>query len=221
MQRIAGLKRVIITGGTGGLGKSISQIFKIAGWEVLALCRDDLDLTDELAVAAFFSEHRCDLLICAAGIIRDQPLIKMDEPTWDEMMEINYTAAKNCALAAVPGMIDNGEGHVIFISSYAANHPSIGQAAYATAKSAILGFTKDMALRHGYNRIRFNAILPGFMETPMTANVSDNRKQEVRDSHVLGEFNTPEVTAGFILFLEERMLHTSGQVFQLDSRVEF
>lgn len=215
------LKRVIITGGTGGLGKSIAQIFVSARWEVLALGRKDLDLTDESAVSMFFSEHDCDLLICAAGIIRDQPLIKMDEPTWDEVMEINFTAAKNCALAAIPAMMQKGVGHVVFISSYAANHPTVSQAAYATAKSAILGFTKDLARLHGSNRIRVNAILPGFMKTPMTENVSDKRKQEVRESHVLGDFNTPEVTAEFILFLETRMPHTSGQVFQLDSRVEF
>lgn len=215
------LKRVIITGGTGGLGKSITQQFHIAGWEVVALGRNDLDLTDELAVSDYFSMHDCDLLICAAGAIRDQPLAIMDESTWDEIMAINYTTAKYCAFAIIPAMMKKGGGHVVFISSYAANHPTIGQAAYATAKAAILGFTKDLALHHGSNRIRVNAILPGFMETPMTENVSEKRKHEVRESHVLGEFNTPDIVAKFILFLEEHMPHTSGQVFQLDSRVEF
>jgi 3-oxoacyl-[acyl-carrier protein] reductase len=214
------LKRVIITGGTGGLGKSITEQFKTAGWEVLALGRNDLDLTDQLAISAYFSEHHCDLLICAAGAIRDQPLAKIDESIWDEMIEINYTAAKYCALAAIPMMIKYGEGHVVFISSYAAEHPTVGQTAYATAKAAILGLTRDLALRHGSNSIRVNAILPGFMETPMTENVSAKRKHEVRESHVLGEFNIPDVVAEFILFLEERMPHTSGQIFQLDSRVE-
>ena len=214
------LKRVIITGGTGGLGKSIVQFFETAGWEVVALGRKDLDLTDEVAVSMFFSEHDCDLLVCAAGIVRDQPLIKIEESTWDEMMAVNFASARNCALAAIPVMIEKGAGHVVFISSYAAHHPSAGQSAYATAKAAILGFTRDLARLHGSNRIRVNAILPGFMETPMTDNVSDKRRQEVRESHVLGKFNTPEATAQFILFLEEHMPHTSGQVFQLDSRVD-
>ena len=99
-------------------------------------------------------------------------------------------------------MIKYGEGHVVFISSYAAEHPTVGQTAYATAKAAILGLTRDLALRHGSNSIRVNAILPGFMETPMTENVSAKRKHEVRESHVLGEFNIPDVVAEFILFLE-------------------
>ena len=213
------LKRVIITGGTGGLGKSITRQFQIAGWEVVALGRNDLDLTDQVAIHAFFSKQPCDLLICAAGIIRDQPLARMDELIWDEVIEINDTAAKRCALAAIPMMIQNGGGHVMFVSSYAALHPTIGQVAYATSKAAILGFTKDLALTYGSNKIRVNAILPGFMETPMTENVSEKRKQEVRESHVMGEFNTPDLVAEFMLFLQERMPLTSGQIFQLDSRL--
>lgn len=213
------LKRVIITGGTGGLGKSITRQFQIAGWEAVALGRNDLDLTDQVAIHAFFSKQPCDLLICAAGIIRDQPLARMDELIWDEVIEINDTAAKRCALAAIPIMIQNGGGHVMFVSSYAALHPTIGQVAYATSKAAILGFTKDLALTYGSNKIRVNAILPGFMETPMTENVSEKRKQEVCESHVMGEFNTPDLVAEFILFLQERMPFTSGQIFQLDSRL--
>jgi 3-oxoacyl-[acyl-carrier protein] reductase len=143
----------------------------------------------------------------------------MDELIWDEVIEINDTAAKRCALAAIPMMIQNGGGHVMFVSSYAALHPTIGQVAYATSKAAILGFTKDLALTYGSNKIRVNAILPGFMETPMTENVSEKRKQEVRESHVMGEFNTPDLVAEFMLFLQERMPLTSGQIFQLDSRL--
>jgi 3-oxoacyl-[acyl-carrier protein] reductase len=217
---ISVLKRVIITGGTGGLGKSLNQAFCAEGWDTLALSRKDLVLTDSDAVATFFSEHDCDLLICAAGAIDDQPLIKMDEQVWDEIFRINYTAAKICAEAAIPNMLKSGKGHIVFISSYAAIHPTFGQAAYASAKAAILGFTRDLSLRYGSNNIRVNAILPGFMKSNMTAAISQGRKQEVLESHVLGKFNTTDIVAEFILFLEERMPYTSGQIFQLDSRVE-
>lgn len=221
MLMIPVLKRVIITGGTGGLGQCISQRFITAGWQVLALGREDLDLTCPSAIEAFFSANPCDLLVCAAGAICDQPLMKMNESIWDEILDINYLAAKRCALAAIPSMRDKNQGHVVFISSYAAFYPVAGQAAYATAKAALLGLTSDLAFEHGSNQIRVNAILPGFMDTRMTENVSSERKHEVRKSHVMGQFNTPAIVADFIWFLEERMPHTSGQIFQLDSRPSF
>jgi 3-oxoacyl-[acyl-carrier protein] reductase len=218
MLRIRVLKRVVITGGTGGLGTAVSEKFREAGWEVTALGRSDLDLLDRKAVDSYFSSNPCDLLICAAGMIRDQRLERLDEENWEDVYRVNYEAAANCAMAALPSMAQRGEGHVVFISSYAAIRPAVGQAAYATAKAALLGLTKELASAWGGKRIRVNAVLPGFLETPMTATVSERRKEVVRDLHFLGKFNTPEAAAAFLLFMEEQMAWTSGQVFQLDSR---
>jgi 3-oxoacyl-[acyl-carrier protein] reductase len=215
---MSGLKRVIITGGSGGLGKSIQRHFLAVGWGVIALGRKDLDLGDQSAVEAFFSAQQCDLLICAAGMVKDQILAKMGESTWDELFEINYKAAERCALAAIAGMAKNGCGHIVFLSSHSAIHPPIGQVAYATSKAALLGLTRDLAVSVSSNRIRVNAILPGFLETPMTAEVSDVRRKEVLNAHVMGEFNSVDCVAEFIHFLHERMPFTSGQIFQLDSR---
>jgi len=217
--RIRLLKRVIITGGTGGLGKAISEQFGGAGWEVTRLGSKDLNLTDRQQVADYFAAHPCDLLICAAGIIADQPIFKMDPSTWDEVFSINFTAAKICALEAISQMVARGNGHVVFISSYAALHPGVGQAAYATAKAALLGLTQGLAAEFGSNGIRINSLLPGFLESKMTDAVTSARKQEVKKLHTLGEFNTPERVAEFIQFLDERMAMTSGQIFQLDSRL--
>lgn len=210
------LKRVVITGGTGGLGKAIQHRFLSAGWEVISLGSKDLDLANHLAVKDFFVQYPCDLLVCAAGMVRDQPLARLQENDWDEVFGLNYISAKCCALAAISEM--KGSGHVVFITSYSAIHPPVGQSAYATAKAALIGLTKDLAELHGPAGIRVNAISPGFMETNMTLEVTEKRRQVVREMHVLGEFNTPEITADFIHFLEEHMPLTSGQVFQLDSR---
>ncbi|MEP3213838.1 MAG: SDR family oxidoreductase [Luteolibacter sp.] len=213
-----GVERAIITGGTGGLGSAMADCLKTGAWEVVQLGRKDLDLSDHSALAAFFSSEKCDLLVCAAGMIRDQPLSRMEEDAWDEVFLVNFTAARDCARAAISQMVERGRGHIIFISSYAAVHPAIGQAAYATAKAALHGLTKGLAEEHGRNGIRVNAVLPGFLETPMTAAVSEKRREIVRNLHFLGELNTPESAAEFIRFLHERMPHTSGQVFSLDSR---
>lgn len=170
---------------------------------------------------AFFRDEICDLLVCAAGFSDDAPLANMPESSWDKVFEVNYGAAKRCAAAALPGMAQKGVGHIVFISSHAAIHPAVGQAAYAAAKAALLGLTSDLAALWGGNGIRINTVLPGFMETPMTETVSAKRRKAVCASHHLGRFNTPKATAGFIHFLHNRMPHTSGQVFQLDSREGF
>ncbi len=212
------MKRVIVTGGTGGLGNAICGKFQEEKWEVVALGSADLDLTDKDAVQRFFARECCDLLVCAAGIIRDQPIVRMEEGEWDDVFRVNFTAAKLCAEAAIPVMSASGGGQVVFISSYAAVHPAVGQAAYATAKAALLGLTKELAAQYGRENIRVNAVLPGFLETPLTVAVKERRKDAVKELHFLGKFNTPAVVADFIWFLQERMPFTSGQSFCLDSR---
>ena len=212
------LKRAIITGGTGGLGSAIAGKFRGEGWEVVCLGSRDLDLSDGDAVKRFFAENECDLLVCAAGMIRDKPVARMEESEWDDVFRVNFSAAAGCAEAVLPGMVERGGGHVVFISSHAAVHPAVGQAAYATAKAALLGLTKDLAAAHGGKAVRVNAVLPGFLETAMTEAVSPKRRETVRKLHMLGAFNSAEAAADFIWFLEERMPHTSGQSFSLDSR---
>jgi len=212
------MKRVVITGGTGGLGSAISGKFRETGWDVNCLGRKDLDLSDAAAVKAFFAGAGCDLLVCAAGIIRDQPVARMTESEWDEVFGVNFSAARRCAEAALPGMVQRGAGHVIFISSYAALRPAQGQAAYATAKAALLGLTKGLAEEYGTRGVRVNAVLPGFLETPMTSAVSEKRKEVIRDLHFLERFNTVETAAEFVWFLEEKMPAASGQAYSLDSR---
>lgn len=215
------LKRVIISGGTGGLGTAISAAFGDPSWEVVRLGRNDLDLSNRHAVEVFFQAEACDLLICAAGKTDDIPLVRMPESAWDGVFGLNYMAAERCASAALPIMAEKGSGHVVFISSHAAIHPAIGQAAYAAAKAALLGLTGSLAERWGAKGIRVNAILPGFLDTPMTATVSTKRREVVLAEHHLERFNTPGVAAEFIHFLHDRMPNTSGQVFQLDSRRGF
>lgn len=218
-ETIAALKRVVITGGTGGLGKAIALEFSANGWDTVALGRNDLELAHGKSVTRFFENTVCDLLVCCAGMIRDAPLSRMDEERWDDVLAVNYEAAARCAAAAIPGMLTKGRGHVIFVSSYAALHPAIGQAAYAAAKAALHGLARDLAERHGRAGLRFNVILPGFLETTMTEVVSDQRKEAIRGAHCLGRFNTVSVAAGFVRFLEEKLPSTSGQVFSLDSRL--
>jgi 3-oxoacyl-[acyl-carrier protein] reductase len=212
------MERVVITGGTGGLGTAIASVLGDHGWATDALGRKDLDMKDPHAIACFFDEKPVDLLICAAGITGDAVLARQNPDTWDEVMDVNFGGAEKCARAAASGMISRGRGHIIFLSSYSALHPPVGQSAYATSKAALLGLTADLATRYGPSGLRVNAVLPGFLETPMTAGIEGERRQEILGGHRLGRFNTPGAVAAFIRFLHEELPHTSGQIFQLDSR---
>lgn len=209
----------IVTGGTGTLGRAIAQFLKSKGWTVDAPGRTALDVRNQAAVRRYFDNRPVDLLVCAAGITRDAPLSRLKEDAWDETWRTNFKGAADCAAATIPGMLERGRGHIIFISSYSALDPPIGQTAYATSKAALLGLVKDLAGRHGAEDLRVNAVLPGFLETRMTATVSDARRARVLSDHALKRFNRCEEVAEFLHFLHHHLPHTSGQVFQLDSRL--
>ncbi len=211
----------VITGGSGDLGSAIADSLKAGGLEVMAPASRELDVRDAEAIRCFFSHTPVDLLVCAAGITRDAPLARLGPADWQECWNVNLLGAARCAREVLPGMIERGRGHLVFISSYSAIHPPAGQCAYAAAKAALLGLTADLATRHGPQNIRVNAILPGFLETRMTREVSARRRAEVLQAHALGRLNTCLEVAAFVRFLHHELAHTSGQLFNLDSRANF
>jgi 3-oxoacyl-[acyl-carrier protein] reductase len=214
-------QHVVITGGTGSLGRAVAQAFVVEGCQVESPGSQELDVGIAKDVKEYFRERRVDLLVCAAGIVRDASLARLSETSWNEIWKINYEGSLMCAEAVVGGMAARGHGHIVFISSFSALHPPPGQIAYASAKASLLGLVSDLAVRHGTSNIRINAVLPGFLETPMTASVTQQRRAEVLDMHTLGRLSTCENAAKFIRFLHQEMPDTSGQVFQLDSRLHF
>ena len=213
------MNHLLITGGGGGLAQAIVEEFADTAWDVAAPGRSELDVSDPRAIRRYLEPRPVDLLVCAAGITRDTPLARLDESAWDEVFGVNYQGAADCAAAVLPRMTGQGSGHILFLSSFSALHPAVGQVAYAAAKAALLGLTRSLARRNGSHGIRVNVILPGFLETRMTRTVSGKRKAEILADHTLGRFNTPGAVAKFIRHLHEDLPHTSGQVFQLDSRI--
>jgi 3-oxoacyl-[acyl-carrier protein] reductase len=214
-------QRAVITGGSGTLAREIASCLDMSGWRIETPARDELDVTDDEGIGKFFAELPVELLVCAAGVTQDFPLLRLNTQTWDQTWAINFKGARSCAEAVLPGMIARGSGHIVFISSHSALHPPVGQSAYATAKAALLGLTADLAARHGASNIRVNTVLPGFMETQMTSKVTQSRRNQILAAHSLGRFSTCRQTASFISFLHRELPHTSGQIFQLDSRPDF
>ncbi|MGB2402325.1 MAG: SDR family NAD(P)-dependent oxidoreductase [Akkermansiaceae bacterium] len=212
--------KVVVTGAAGGLGQAITESLVGNGGEVLAPGKEELDVSSASSVKRFFeSVEDLDLLVCNAGVIIDRTLVKMTEGDWSRVIDVNLKGAFLCAREVSRVMVKRSSGHILFISSFSALHPSVGQANYSAAKSALLGMMKSMAQELGRRNVRVNAILPGFMETKMTAPLSERVKQGILDRHVLGRYNTPQAVAGFVSHLHLHMPHTSGQMFNLDSRI--
>jgi 3-oxoacyl-[acyl-carrier protein] reductase len=213
------MRQAVITGASGMIGSAIrDELIASGAWSVFSPSRRELDVRDPERVHQVLKGAPCELLVCAAGVINDGPLLGMSSAVIDELWGTNYLGAKHCANAVLPGMIERRMGHVVFLSSQSAVDPPAGQAIYAAAKAALLGLTRDLAKLAGPSGVRINAILPGFIESRMTDSVTGARRDMVRQAHALGRFNTPRQVAEFVRFLHERLPHTSGQVFHLDSR---
>jgi len=213
-------QQAVVTGGQNGLGKCIASSLVDSGMKVLAPGSAELDVVDGSAVKSYFAASGAvDLLVCNAGITEDKPLARMSDGNWDKVMDVNLKGAFMCAREASRGMIKQRCGHIILISSYSAIHPPAGQANYAASKAALIGMMKSMAQELGPRNVRVNVVLPGFLETAMTEVLPESVKEMSLSRHVLGRLNTPSEVGGFIRFLHHQMPHTSGQVFNLDSRV--
>ena len=215
----AATNQAVITGGTGGLGKAIAEALAAPDWSIAAPGSRELDVRDPAQVRCYFEGRDIDLLVCAAGITRDASLGHLSEEAWDETWSVNFTGALSCIRAVLPNMIERRRGHIVLISSFSALRPPRGQAPYAAAKAALLGLVADLASQHGPSNVRINAVLPGFLETTMTSGITPIRREQILADHTLGRFNTCAHAAEFIRFLHHHMPNTSGQVFQLDSRI--
>lgn len=209
----------LITGGEGGLAQALRLELTAAAIQVYAPSRRELDVTCAASIAAAFENFpRLDLLVCNAGLIADKTMAAMSEEEFARVLDINLTGAFRTARAALKLMSRQRSGHIVFIGSFSALTGPIGQAAYASAKAGLISLAQSLAREYGARNIRVNCILPGFMETKMTAHLSDANLARYKQAHTLGRFNTVAEAARFIRFLDLEMPHTSGQVFSIDSR---
>lgn len=238
-------KIVLITGAAGGLGRSLCQAFatgeycigvhanrNIRGGEetVKALQARGItaglfpaDLRHAGAVRKIFDAlldqwGRLDLLINNAGITKDHLFARMPQADWDEVIGLNLSGAFFCMREAGHVMSYQGGGHIINVASRAALTGSVGQAAYAASKRGLIALGKTAAREWGEVPIQVNTILPGFLDTPMTEGLAQEKKTAWRKENLLSRLATTQEVSEFVFALS-KMKHVSGQTFNLDSRV--
>lgn len=234
----------LITGGSGGLGQALChslcgvgpigihvhsniergeeslRLLKAAGTESTLFTAD---LRDSKSVKKMFDDllmkwQRLDLLINSAGVIDDHLYATLNEAAWDHVLDINLTGVFYCLREAGRIMKTQGGGHIVNVASQSAFTGRIGQAAYTASKRGLIALTHSAAREWGAYGIQVNAVLPGLLETRMSASLTPAQKEKIVNENLLKRPSTLPEVSGFIRHLAQ-MKHVSGQIFNLDSRI--
>lgn len=237
-------KTAIVTGGSRGIGRAIAEQLAQAGANVAIIYAGrteaaeetlrlvqaagskgkiiQCDVSQEAAVAAMVKEVKddfgsVDILVNNAGITRDTLLMRMKTEDWQAVLDTNLTGAFYCTRNAVKWMMKQRSGAIVNITSIVGQIGNAGQANYAAAKAGMIGFTKAVAKEFAARRIRVNAVAPGFIETDMTAVLSEDAKKGILASIPLGYMAWPEEVAKAVVFLaSDEAQYITGQVLNVD-----
>ena len=239
------MRAVVITGASGGLGRELASTFachgdhiiihyhsrrqeaeeianriRTTGSKALVVQADLLNRpsVQEMATTVVKEWGRIDVWINNAGITLDGLIETMSEEKWDRIIKINLHGAFYGIQEASRVMMHQQQGHIINVSSLVGLRGGIGQAAYSASKAGLIGLTKSTARELGRFNIQANAVLPGYLSTPMTKNLSSKRMSQIIQENILSRSSNVEEVSRFILHLS-MMKHVSGQVFNLDSRI--
>jgi 3-oxoacyl-[acyl-carrier protein] reductase len=226
---------VLVTGGNRGIGLALAEAFAANGDRVAVTHRgsgapDGLfgvqcDVTSAEDVDAAFSAVEAELgpvqvLISNAGITDDGLLLRMSEDSFQRVLDANLTGAYRVAKRATQGMLKARSGRMIFISSVVALFGAPGQANYAASKAGLIGLARSIARELGSRTITANVIAPGFIDTDMTAEMSDARRSEVLANVPLRRYGTADEVAGAAMYLaSDAAAYVTGVVLPVDGGV--
>jgi 3-oxoacyl-[acyl-carrier protein] reductase len=190
------------------------------GGEAIAVGGDvsQPDRVEEMVKTVMDKWGRIDILVNNAGITRDRLLLRMKLEDWQQVIDLNLTGVFLCTSAVSKIMLKQKAGRIINISSIAGIMGNAGQANYAAAKAGVIGFTRSVARELASRGITVNAVAPGFIETDMTAALSEEVIKGVLQNIPLGRLGTVAEVAGLVQFLalSEAANYITGQVFNID-----
>jgi 3-oxoacyl-[acyl-carrier protein] reductase len=177
----------------------------------------DVNQIIDMTVAAF---GKLDILVNNAGVTRDQLVIRMSDEDWDKVLNVDLKSVFLCTRAALKHMIRQRSGRVISISSIVGLIGNAGQANYASAKAGIVGFTKAIAKEVASRNITVNAVAPGFIDTAMTQQLPEERRQEMSSKIPAGSLGTPrDIAEAVAFFASDEARYITGQVLTVDGGI--
>jgi 3-oxoacyl-[acyl-carrier protein] reductase len=233
----------LVTGASRGIGRAIAKALAAEGAMVVLTARDTARLADAAAeitgsggkaaalaldvahrgsVEAVFDQvvktyGRLDYLVNNAGITRDNLLLRMKDDDWEQVMATNLNGVFLCTQAALRPMLKQRSGRIVNVTSVVGITGNAGQANYAASKAGVIGFTKSVAREFASRSITANAVAPGFIDTDMTAAMTDKAREAVLSSIPLGRTGRPEDVAGAVVFLvSDAAAYVTGQVLAVD-----
>jgi 3-oxoacyl-[acyl-carrier protein] reductase len=225
-------RTVLVTGGNRGIGLAIAQAFADQGDRVAITHRGtggpegvlavSCDVTDGEAVDAAFTTVEAELgpvevLVANAGITDDTLLMRMSEEQFTRVLDTNLTGAWRCARRAATKMVRGRWGRMIFISSVVGLYGGPGQVNYAASKAGLVGIARSITRELGTRNVTANVVAPGFVETDMTAVLTDERRAEILKAVPAGRMATVAEVAGACTWLAgDQAGYISGAVIPVD-----
>ncbi|MEU9099552.1 3-oxoacyl-[acyl-carrier-protein] reductase [Streptomyces sp. NPDC048361] len=234
----------LVTGGSRGIGRAVVTRLARDGFDVALCYRSDngaaeqvakeitalgarvltrrVDVSDPAAAREFVDRAEeelgpLDAVVTSAGIVRDNPLVLMEDDQWRDVIATNLDGTYTICRASVFSFMKRRTGTIVTLSSVAGVHGNATQSNYAASKAGIIGFSRSLAKEVGRYGIRVNSVAPGLIETDMTADMADTARKQILDKIPLRRFGTADEVADLVSFLvSPRAAYISGQVFGID-----
>lgn len=223
---------VLVTGGNRGIGKSIAETFIAAGYKVAVTVRSGegptgalsvrADVRDAQSLDAAFSEVEqklgpIEILVANAGITKDTLLMRMTDEEFEEVIDTNLSGSFRVLRRATKSMIKAKFGRVVLVGSVVALLGSPGQVNYSASKSGLIGMARSLTRELAGRGITANVVAPGFIDTDMTAELSEELQAEYRKRIPAGRFASPEEVAKVVLWLaSDDAAYITGAVIPVD-----
>ena len=236
-------KKILITGATGGIGKSLVEKFYNFGSKIIATGTNQEKLTNlkkkfpEIFIEQFSLEEHSkienfidnvnqkldglDILVNNAGITLDNISIRLTEENWKKVLDINLTSSFLMCKFAIKKMLKKKYGKIINITSIVGHTGNLGQANYSASKAGIVAFSKSLAMEYAKKNININCVSPGFIKTEMTDKINDEFKKILISKIPSGELGSGEDISNCVAFLASDMaryingetIHVNGGMY--------